>query len=152
MSVIIAEMMRTNTARLIVVRSVGHLTCRYSVNTSLIDFIAFTKIFISIRLELEVRPTYSLHAGPPGIEPGIRVLETLVLPIILRALDLLYHPLFQLGFGVSRVLFALLAVLISSQFLLEAFALVHRIVLIFADLAAQCNDDAGILLCHSRKG
>lgn len=108
-------------------------------------------------------------AGPPGLEPGIGVLETPVLPIILRApllgsetcvfcVEKLTSEsryiglLFQLGFGVYGVFPALRAVLVASQFLLEGFALVHGIVLIFADLAAQRNDDAGILLSHNKKG
>lgn len=80
-------------------------------------------------------------------------LETAVLPIILQALTLgrktiieitetigsnapFIGRLFQLGFGVYCVLLAFLAVFVAPEFLLERLTLVHRVVLIFADLAA----------------
>lgn len=49
------------------------------------------------------------------------------------------------------MLSAFWAKLLIRNFVLELFMLKCRVVLIFADLAPECNNDSGLLLRHGQK-
>ena len=57
----------------------------------------------------------------------------------------------MLGLLVQRMLVALRAELLVRELFLKLFILVGRVILIFADLAPERNNDPGFFLRHNRR-